>query len=196
MLETSYSRIAAFLGVSLLLGAKIGSAQQTCQASINGFYSYSAIGNGLPGALLPTSTGTTGTGSGTITGTGSTTGTTTTAPPFSNTGVGQLVGGATNTAPFASSGTLYFDNGGNIRASSTSQFGTANTTVGTYVVNSDCTITVTLNDAFGTNKTAATLQGVILGNGSEIDLGVLQNVSTTTSTTGTGTGTGTGNVHL
>jgi hypothetical protein len=60
--------------------------------------------------------------------------------------------------------------------------------VGTYTLNSDCTISVTLNDAFGNNTTKATLQGVILGDGSEIDLGVLQ---TTSTSSGTGTNTGT-----
>jgi hypothetical protein len=45
-------------------------------------------------------------------------------------------------------------------------------------VNSDCTIAVTLVDAFGTNPAITTLQGIILARGSEIDLGVFQNVST------------------
>jgi len=191
MLNMAFSRggIVLFIGVSLCAG--IGSAQ-SCPATVSGFYTYTAIGNGVPNALLTetttTETGTTGT---VTTGTGTKTNATT--PPFSNTGVGQLVNGTTNSVPFASAGTLYFDGAGNIRASSAPQFVlTSSVVVGTYTLNSDCTISVTLNDAFGTNTTKVSLQGVILGDGSEIDLGVLQNTSPTGTGTGTGSGTSTG----
>ncbi len=203
MLKTAFSRASISLSLGVVLCAAVGSAQ-TCPSTINGFYSYTAIGNGIPGALIATNgtgtgigTGTgTGIGTGTGTGTGTSTGTqmgTLAFPTFTNTGVGQLVGGSTNSIPFSGAGTLYFDGSGNIRASSTPQFATASAVVGSYVLNSDCTISVTLNDGFGTNTTKANLQGVVLGDGAEIDLGVLQNISIPSGTiTGTGTGTGTG----
>src|SRR5689334_14528668 len=94
-----FSRLAT-LCIGALVCAEVASAQ-TCQVrqrnlltkgvTVGGFYSYSAIGNGLPGS----SSTTIGTGS-----TGTSTGTTT--PPFTNTEVGQLLGGVANTAPFAS----------------------------------------------------------------------------------------------
>ena len=191
MFNTVFSRAGICLSIGVILCAAVGSAQSSCPSSVSGFYSYTAIGNGVPTALFTsgstTGTGTTGTGT---TGTGTTT--TGTTPPFSNTGIGQLVSGTTGSVPFASTGTLYFDGTGNVRASSAPQFAlTSSTLVGTYTLNSDCTISVTLNDAFGTSTTKVTLQGVILGDGSEIDLGVLQNPNGTTAGTGTGTSTGT-----
>ena len=172
MIKKTFSRTTISLCACAMFYAAVGSAQ-SCPATVNGFYSYTAIGNGVPSALIAT---------GTTTGTG--TGTTTTTLPFSTTGVGQLVSGTTGSVPFASSGKLYFDGAGNIFASSTQQFTlSASSVVGTYTLNSDCTISVTLNDAFGTNTTKATLQGVILGDGSEIDLGVLQTPSTSSPAT-------------
>jgi len=190
MYKTVCSRASIFLSVGVILCAEIGSAQ-SCPSSVSGFYSYTAIGNGVPSALLvpgtTTGTGTTATG---ITGT-ATTGNAV-SPSFSTTGIGQLVSGATGSVPFASSGKLYFDGAGSIFASSTQQFTpSASSLVGTYTLNSDCTISVILNDAFGSNTTKLTLQGVILGDGSEIDLGVLQ---TTSTSSGTGTNTGTSNI--
>ena len=188
-------RLIEFSGVAALcmgavLCAEVASAQATCEVptrgflskgvSVGGYYSYSAVGNGLPGSLLPT----TGTG-----GTGSTTGTT---PPFTSTEVGQLLGGVANAGPFASSGILFLDASGNILASPTAQSGVM-TLVGTYNLNSsNCTITVTLKDAFGNNTTAQSLQGVVLRDGSEIDLGVLQNFTTGTICTVPSTGPCTG----
>jgi hypothetical protein len=95
--------------------------------------------------------------------------------------VGQLVAGGTNSMPFSSAGTLYFDGAGGIRATNTAQLGAATTAVGAYALNTDCTITVMLTDAFGTNRTVATLQGFVLGNGSEIDLGMLRSSATDSS---------------
>ena len=176
-------RICAALCVSVC--AQVASAQ-VCQNTVGGNYSYSAIGMGLPGSLLTSST-TTGTGTPSSTGT-----TTSTTPAFTNSEVGLLLGGLTGTVPFATPGTLFFDGSGNIRGTLNSQGG-ATINVGTYVVNSDCTITVTLTDTFGNNKTSATLQGIVLSNGAEIDLGVLSNSSTSTGTTsGNGTTTGPG----
>ncbi len=159
MFNREFSRPTLLFCVSAFLCASVASAQ-TCQSAVNGPYLYSAIGNGVPGGSAPDG-----------------------AAPFSNTGVGQLVAGATNSMPFTSAGTLYFDGAGGIRATNTAQLGSATTAVGAYALNTDCTITVMLTDAFGTNQTVATLQGVVLGNGSEIDLGMLQTSATDSSST-------------
>src|ERR1019366_3736816 len=97
MIKKTFSRTTISLCACAMFYAAVGSAQ-SCPATVNGFYSYTAIGNGVPSALIAT---------GTTTGTG--TGTTTTTLPFSTTGVGQLVSGTTGSVPFASSGKLYFD---------------------------------------------------------------------------------------
>ncbi len=184
MEKTMFSRLLTFVCAGVMLCGQIVSAQ-VCQDTLVGYYSYSALGNGQAGSLL---TGT-GTGSGTSVGTG--TGNTTAA--FSNTELGQLLSGATNTVPFSSAGTLYFDGAGNIRASMTAQGGLA-MPVGTYVLNSDCTITVMLTDNFSTatNKTPTALQGIVLSGGSVIDLGVLQNVSFAGGSSSTNTPSPTG----
>ena len=161
MFIREFSRPVFVVCVGALLCATVVSAQ-TCQSAVNGAYAYSAIGNGNPGATLPS------------------------GGAFSNTGVGQLVSGVTNSGPFSSAGTLYFDGGGTIRASNTGLSGATTTSVGTYVLNADCTVTVLLTDAFGTNSTVVTLQGAVIGSGSEIDLGVLQNSSTGSSNTALG----------
>ncbi len=161
MFKKTFSEAATLLCISFVLCAKIGSAQ-ACQSVANGYYSYSAIGTGIPGALLTTSS-------------------TNSTPAYSNTPLGRLLTGVANTGPFATSGSLYVDGSGSVRASSAPQGGTT-MLVGTYVVNSDCTIAMTLTDAFGTSTTVTTLQGLILANGAEIDLGVLQNVSAGSST--------------
>jgi hypothetical protein len=171
MRKIVFSRLIT--GLCLSVCASVGLAQ-TCPQTVGGNYTYSALGTGAPGSLL---TGT-GTGTGTSTGTG-----TTTNPAFTTTEVGLLLNGLGNPAAFSTPGSFFFDGSGNIRGTFTPQGGLT-TNVGTYVVNSDCTITVTLTDAFGTNKTVANLQGFVLNNGSEIDVGVIQNTSTTGSTGG------------
>ncbi len=198
MRKTEFSRPASFLCLGAILCAKIVSAQ-VCQDTVEGTYSYAALGNGLAGSLLSpsgagtsTGTGTSGTSGSTTGGSGSSTVTTNTTTGYTNTEVGQLLGGVTGSNPFSSAGTLYFDGAGNIRSSPTNQGGMS-TLVGTYVLNADCTIAVTLNDAFGTKATPTTLQGVVVSQGAEIDLGLVQNISTTTGNVITGTGTsGTG----
>ena len=169
---------------------------QVCQASnstLNGAYGF--VANELsPGNTTGTGTTTTGTGGATGTTTGSTTGTTTTgngtsSSGFSTTALGQLLGGISSNNQFALAGRLIFDGAGNVSATPTSGLGTG-FPVGTYSVNSSCTITVTLQDAFGTNTTSTTLVGIVLGGGSEIDLMTTTNQSTTTGNTG-GTSTGT-----
>jgi len=176
--------ISVAISMGICLFAEVGSAQ-TCQIpglTVGGFYAFSALGAGLPGSLLNgsgTST-TTGTTTGTSTSTGTTTGSATsgaaTTPSYSTTELGQLVGGSAGTGAFASSGLLYLDGAGNILAYA-SPTTTASTLVGGYVINANCSITVTVGDAFGTITTPMTFQGVILNNGAEIDLGVEQNLA-------------------
>ena len=160
MLKKRFTRAASFLCLSALLFARISSAQ-SCPENVNGAYSYTVIGTGVPGALF------TGESASAI-------------PAYSNTPLGRLLDGPNNTGPSSSAGTLAFDGMGGITAKSSAQGGTT-MSVGSYVVNSDCTMTVQLSDAFGTNPTVTNLQGVILSNGGEIDLGVVQDTSAATS---------------
>ena len=136
-------------------------AAQVCQVgnfNITGPYGFVAsqptsINNptsSTGGATTGTSTGTSGTGT---SGTGSTTTT-----GYSSTAIGGLLGGIGAGNQFNLAGVLYFDGAGNITASSSTS-GTAIVSVGTYNVNPDCSITVTLMDAFGTNTTRMTLVG-------------------------------------
>jgi hypothetical protein len=189
MRTMGFSRLAIF-SVSAVLCATMGSAQ-TCQivgVSVGGFYSYSAIGNGLPGSLLA-GTGTSATGtSGSTTGSSGSTTATASGPTYSNTELGKLLAGIAGTSPFASSGLFFLDGSGNVFASASPQ-GLLTTLVGSYVLNSDCTITVMLTDAFGTSNAAATsLQGIVLNNGAEIDFGVVRNVASGGTSTGTSSG--------
>jgi hypothetical protein len=204
MRMTESSKFVTLLAGAMLCGG-ISVAQTTCSTVgvvVSGFYPYSALGTGAPGSYL-TGTSTTGT-----TGTSGTTGSTTTVSSFgipvnsagySSTEVGMLLSGistATST-PFASSGTLYLDGAGNVLATYTPVPPTATSPtpspltqiVGAYVVYSNCTITVSLTDVFGTNTTATSLQGTILNGGNEIDLGVLQSAASTTGTSTSTTGT-------
>lgn len=208
-------RITDSLSLATLFGgaalfAAIASAQ-TCNlpdVNVGGYYAYTALGAGSPGFFtMPsgttgtsgtgtTGTGTTGSGTGGTSGTGATTGSgtsTSSSSGYSNTELGMLLSGVSNpSAPFASSGTLYLDGAGNVLASSNSQVGAIPSTmvVGSYTLYANCTISVSLTDAFGTQTTPSMLQGIVLSGGGEIDLALLQ--SSSSSTTGTGTsGTGT-----
>lgn len=167
-------------------------------ASINGAYGFVATQGGTAVTATTTGTGTTGTtGTGTS-GTGtSTSGSSTTG--FSSTNLGQLLGGIAAGNQLATSGVLIFDGAGHVSASSAGT-GAVTERAGTYNVNPDCSISVSLSDVFGTNATATQFVGAILGLGAEIDLTSVANIqyqtasantTGTTSTTGTGT-TGTG----
>lgn len=110
---------------------------------------------------------------------------------FSATPLGQLVGDITAGAPFSTSNVFYFDGNGNILIATASAPLYPSVKVGTYTVNSDCTINVTITDVnntatSGPGVTTATqksvnLIGLVLGGGTEIDLSVAQS---TTSTNG------------
>ena len=94
----------------------------------------------------------------------------------SNTQIGALTAGAVNSAAFASVGRLYMDGNGGMFSSSAP--GMPVTQVGTYSVNSDCTVSATFTDAFATPggagltpvQASATFEGVLVQNASEIDL--------------------------
>ncbi|MGH9666519.1 MAG: hypothetical protein ACRD9L_18995, partial [Bryobacteraceae bacterium] len=108
--------------------------------------------------------------------------------------MGQLLGGIAAGMPFSVAGRLSFDGAGNVSATSAAQGGNT-MIVGTYNVHSDCGITVQLKDAFGNataNTTPAQLEGVVVGMGSEIDLGMAPAAAASGSGTSTGTGSSTG----
>lgn len=116
-------------------------------------------------------------------------GTTTNQQVYSNTPIGQLVGGINGGGAFSFSGVLYFDGAGNILVSTAGAPLSASTSVGTYTVNSDCTLNVTLTDVFNsttsgpgvTNPTLGStkLIGLVLGGGTELDLSVAQSPTST-----------------
>ena len=143
---------------------------------------------GVSNASLTGSYGYVASEAGTVTTTGTTT-TSTGASTYSSTNIGQLLGGIAAGNQFAFSGVLTFDGAGNVTASSSALTGTAVATVGTYNVNPDCTVSVSLTDAFGSNTTATKLAGVILGRGAEMDLTSQASLQPPTTTTGSGTTT-------
>src|SRR5271165_5626388 len=71
-------------------------------------------------------------------------GTTTNQPSYSNTSIGQLLGNINGGSSFSSAGALYFDGAGHILVATAAAPLAASTQVGTYTINSDCTINVTL----------------------------------------------------
>src|SRR5262245_13502507 len=66
----------------------------------------------------------------------------------SATQIGALTAGAANSAAFASVGRVYLDGNGGIFSTSTPL--TTLQQVGSYTVNSDCTVSATLTDTFAT----------------------------------------------
>ena len=110
---------------------------------------------------------------------------------YSSTTIGKLLGNVATGTTFSSGGVLYFDGAGHISVSTAASPLAASTAVGTYTVNSDCTINVTLTDVFNTT-TASTgvltmgstsLIGLILGGGTEIDLSAAQSTTSTNGNT-------------
>jgi len=116
-------------------------------------------------------------------------GTTTNQQAFSNTPIGQLVGNINGGGTFSSAGVLNFDGAGNILVSTAAAPLSASTAVGTYTVNSDCTINATITDVFNTTTSgpgvtnptfgSAKLIGIVLSGGSELDLSVAQSPTST-----------------
>ena len=161
------------LSITLALGSTFAVAQQTCTAttaSVNGSYTY--IATEFPF------------------GTASVTppGTTTNSQPFSNTQVGNLIQSLTGGGIYSSANVLYFDGAGHILTAASSGSFMGTTVVGTYTVNSDCTINITLTDVFNTTTTNAgvpatqgsfSLIGIVLGGGTELYLSAPQSTSST-----------------
>jgi len=116
-------------------------------------------------------------------------GTTSNQTGYSSTPIGQLVGNINAGASFSTAGDLYFDGAGHILVAMASSPLAASTPVGTYTVNSDCTINVTLMDVFNTTTSgpgvttpvygSSSLIGIVLGGGTELDLSVAQSPAST-----------------
>ena len=171
------TRIATLLTLGLIAIILVPNARsQSCSGNseINGAYAllgtrtiFASVPVNPPGTNGSTSTGSPSTGS---TSTGST-GT----PVVSATPIGSLIGGVIGTAPFSVVGRVAADGAGNLFAAPNASISPQQ--IGTYNVNPDCTITVTLNDVFvGISLTPPGTSGASTGNN-----------------TGTGMGTGTGN---
>src|ERR1700677_5024123 len=178
--------ITLYLSSFGLLMSQMARAQ-ACDASVTGLYGYAASQGGTVSTPTSTTSGTTGTGTTGTTGTGTGSSTTTT---YSTTQIGLLLGGIAAGDQIAYSGVLSFDGAGSIFASG-APTGTAVAKIGTYAVNSDCSLSVSLMDPFGTITTATQLVGIVLGRGTEIDLMPAANFQSTGTTTTTGTGTST-----
>ncbi len=162
----------AFAVAGMLLTAGSSEAR-VCEgnAAIQGPFGFSASRFGLVGSPLAFTgafTGTAVTPPGTTTGTGTGTGTgqtgtaTSNLPPLASTGAGGLVTGAATSEPFARTGLLFADGIGGLFLDSAQL-----QAIGTYSVNPDCSVAVSLNNAFAFG-------------------------ATTSGGTGAGTGTGTG----
>lgn len=165
------------LSVALSLGATFAAAQATCTAttaSVNGSYTYTATEFPFGTAVVTPP------------------GTTTNQQPYSSTQVGTLIQALNGGGIFSSANVLYFDGAGHISiaASSASFMGTS--VVGTYTVNGDCTINVTLTDVFNTTaitagvpatQATASLIGLVLGGGTELYLSVPQSATSTNGNT-------------
>ena len=165
-------RIAATLSTLGLIATMLvpNAHGQSCSgdSELNGAYAllgsrsvFASVSVTPPGTTGSTSMGSTGT------------------PVVSSTPVGSLVGGVTGLSPFAVIGRVAADGAGNLfaapSASSTPQ------QVGTYTVNPDCTISVTLNDVFvGISITPPGTSGAASGNsGSSSGTGMSSSSTTT-----------------
>jgi hypothetical protein len=123
----------------------------------------------------------TGTGVPAITGSVETSGGTGTVA-YSNTELGQLLSGISEVGAFSSTGAISFNAFGQVFASSSPQSNDS-ALVGTYTLNADCTMSVTLNDPFGTIQTSTTLSGIVMNGGGEVDLFLAPSTSSSAGTT-------------
>jgi hypothetical protein len=120
-------------------------------------------------------------------------GTTNSKQVYSNTPLGLLIGNLNTGQTFGSAGSLYFDGAGHVLMATAAAPLSPSTQVGTYNVNSDCTINVTLTDIFNTvtsgpgvtNPTlgSTSLIGMVLAGGSAIDLSLAQSSTSTNGNT-------------
>lgn len=163
-----------------ILANQLAHAQycQVTNSSLNGPYAY--VASEL-GTVVKTSPGTSTNGASSSTGAPNT---------YSSSNIGQLLAGIAAGNQFGYAGALMLDGAGNVSASS-APMGTAISKVGTYNVNSDCSVSVSLMDSFGTNTSVTQFAGIVLGRGSEIDLvspSTLQSPSGSVRSTSTGSG--------
>jgi len=167
------------LSLILALGGTLAAAQQmvciATTASVAGSYAYTATQMPVPGAAVAVPANPT-------------------TPTYSNTTIGQLIENINGGGAFGSAEVFYFDGAGNISVvPSPIPADGIFVNVGTYSVNSDCTINVTLTDVFNaatsgpgvTTPVQASLNlvGLILGGGSEIDLSMPLSASSTHTST-------------
>src|SRR5579872_4672651 len=131
---------------------------QSCSGNGDVVGSYALVGsrfaaatgtvNGVGGVGVMDAGGSGSTGSGSATGTAT----------ASNTPVGNLLGDVTGTAAFGTVARIFADGSGHLFAPS-NLFTTASnspmTSVGSYTVNTDCTIKVTLTDTFAAQASTA-----------------------------------------
>lgn len=155
MIKTTIVRSATLLAIAGAFGAQRISAQACDASTLSGAYGFSAAQSGTQAPATSTTppAGTAPMPSGV----------------YSPTPVGQLLAGVNGSGPFSATGRLFFDGAGNV--STASMPGAANALAGTYTVNPDCSVSMSLLDPFGSNRTVKTsLAGVISGRGSAVDL--------------------------
>ena len=91
-----------------------------------------------------------------------------TTDQYSLTPIGQLVGRASNATPFSNVGRVLADGAGVLYATRGND--PSFVRVGTYTVSSECMMSVTLNDAFSSDKVPVSFQGVLTDRGGEANL--------------------------
>jgi hypothetical protein len=167
-------KVFTFFLPVVLCGAFAAGQQVGCLAttsSVVGSYTYVATEVPLAGVVI------------------SPPGTTTNQPGYSSTPIGQLVGNINVGGSFSAAGALFFDGAGHILVASAAAPLSASTQVGTYTVNSDCTINATITDVFNTTTSgpgvtnptqgSSNLIGIVLSGGTELDLSVAQSSTST-----------------
>ncbi len=167
-------RLLAIIVPAAFFGTFAMAQQIGCQAttgSVVGSYTYVATEVPLGGVVITPP------------------GTTTNQPGYSSTPVGLLVGNINVGGSFSTAGVLYFDGAGHILVATAASPMAPSVQVGTYTVNTDCTINVTLTDVFNTTTSgpgvtnvtfgSSNLIGIVLGGGTEVDLSVAQSSTST-----------------
>jgi len=173
------------MAASVLLAPALQARQCSGNGDVVGSYGFTASRSGffLIGAMAAGSNAQNGAGllvpvpvtpAGTSGSTGS-------PAPFvgSNTSIGNLLTGLVNSQVFASAGRVFADGMGNLYASPTTGLMT-NTLAGSYNVNTNCSITMTLSDPFAANSgtqvtttttaTPVSLTGYVSASGTELNM--------------------------
>ncbi len=161
------------LSLTAALCGSIAAAQQ-CSAtmsSVIGSYTYTATELPFGGSVIVPP------------------GTTSNQQSYSTTPIGELIQSINGGGAFSNAGVLYFDGAGHVSVAASSSPLGQSAIVGTYTINSDCTIDVTLNDVFNTTTSGAgvtvpkqgttMLVGLVLGGGTEIELSAPQSSTST-----------------